>query len=436
MKKTIISIFICAILLATCALPACTENDVAQEEVTSVTVSAQMLKTEYLFAPEETESENSLHVVDAYYDDTDYYYCISLGTVLNVPLGDPEIIEYQANQVAFRRECTLTKITTRSVETSMSKVVSRLTYDDHVAGFNFSVEHEAGVAELFSNKVGLSLGMQFNSDTQTTTTSSTNTNKEETTLSESQTIELTFDRSCAPGTYRISRAKDYNVYAYAKKNIESGQIAIEYKAVPIDGFITLIEYTENDRLPNNSKRISDFEFDPQLINTLSAPTKAYPDTPKTDVIDYAPATLELKSTTDSVDVKDDSKDSYLEFDLSEVKEILRNHEGSKIVKISLSLYITEIDDGYQEVYLTNQSSPSYNWKDYTHQFSGDVLLYPKDDIETVAGKKGSGTFAADFKVNLTLLDLADKFYLFCGANGKKEDSWTASNAKITLTFAY
>ena len=238
----------------------------------SIVVTSEMLnEKQYFFAPEQSEPSNDTHcsIKDSYKDGSNYYYLLYLGTVYNVPLVEPEVVTYNAGSVNFKQEIVFTKITTKSLETTSNKVVSRLEYDNPIAGFEF----ELGVSELFKTKL-TSIGMDFNSNTTTTTDSASQSEKEETTISEMRTLALTIDSECPSGTYRICRAKDYKVYAFAELNTSTKQVRLSYKAVPCEGIITLIEYTSEKRFPQ-SERIEDFAFDANIIKTLPVPAKVF-----------------------------------------------------------------------------------------------------------------------------------------------------------------
>ncbi len=253
----------------------------------ALTVTAEMInEKQYCFAPAQSSDSSSFLVKDSYKDADNYYYLIYLGTVYNVPLVESEIITYNAESAGIRHELTFAKITTKSLETASSKVVSRLEYDSWFGGFDFGLK----IGELFS----FSIGLDVNTNTTTTTGSSSTKTAEETTVSETRTLELSLNRDCPFGTYRISRAKDYMVYAFAQKKLASDEICVSYKAVPCEGIINLIEYTQEKRFPASNK-IENFSFDGQLVKTLPTPAKTYGEITTPDPIDtfWTPITVTM-----------------------------------------------------------------------------------------------------------------------------------------------
>lgn len=432
------------IMILCIGLFACEDISDPKTYVENVIVTSETeMTSQYLFSSPSNTERTSLVVTDSYKDDEYYYYCVDLGIVKNVPVTTPQIYEYKTS-ATYHQTYTYTTINTRSIEKSTSTITSRLKYDNPIAGFNIANEAELGVFELFNAKVGYEFGMQFNSNSLTTTNSSSYINKDEESNSETKTVELTFDSSCQQGYYRICYARHYYIYAYITVDKATGEYTCDYVPVPQQANRLVFEYSFKDF--EESRKIDGFNFDEQRIADLPIPTKYASDNKSTNspVIELEiPQDFTLRPINrESVTLVDSTKDAYFEFDLSKVKQTMREYK-LKIVKFSISMHIKEDDNGWQEVYLVNESSPNYNWKDGWHKFDNSILIYSKTNIETVPGKKGEGDFSVDIKKDYNYIDLADRLYLFCGAHsssgwewigGGGNDKWTASNVVLKIYF--
>lgn len=86
--------------------------------------------------------------------------------------------------------------------------------------------------------------------------------------------------------------------------------------------------------------------------------------------------------------------------------------GFTKIKFTLTLNISEIEDGYQEVYIS------------THNTDYSDPLYKKTNIEHGSGKKDTTVWA--HKLENILIDLnncTETLYILYGANGKDSDDW-------------
>ena len=130
-------------------------------------------------------------------------------------------------------------------------------------------------------------------------------------------------------------------------------------------------------------------------------------------------------------VKDNSSGIFYELNIHSLKDILSNY-SLKIVAIRVKFNIQEHDDGYQEFYLANTKNT--RWKDNTHCWNDGELIVGEYAIETVPGKKGSGTFDKQYSVDLKAnnLPISERLYFYIGAHGSGGDDWTCSDLSITF----
>lgn len=131
-------------------------------------------------------------------------------------------------------------------------------------------------------------------------------------------------------------------------------------------------------------------------------------------------------------ITDDSKDAYVTFDVKSVKSMLSKY-NLKLTKIDISVYINEVNDGWQEIFLTKGKRS--NWSNNSHVFKNEDIIYQKTDVGTgPADTKDSGWFNASKDVGYTGANLPDYFYMYFGAHGNGEDDYNVSDISITLHF--
>ncbi|MDE6586359.1 MAG: hypothetical protein K2K80_06750 [Clostridia bacterium] len=232
-----------------------------------VVLSASILSDNlYLYQPNTKVTEDTPY--DLLYscrDNDNYYYGFDLGTVRNVIVDDNSYSIRYMGPANIKRTYVTSKVSSTSIENQSSWLEQRLEYDDKIAGW--SAEAEVGVFELFSAKASVS--NQYYSNTTTTTNSSGETVKQEVTVTESQSIEITFDSTCPYGEYRISHVMDYDVFVIATKAIKTGEITLKLMTLPRKGIIELYEYSDNGF---TDIKLPELDFDSSIINDLPVPT--------------------------------------------------------------------------------------------------------------------------------------------------------------------
>ena len=262
----IISLIIIGVVLSTVGCNANTDEDVPTGS-NGVVMSASILSDSlYIYQPNTKVTEDTPY--DLLYscrDNVNYYYGFDLGTVKNVIVDDnPYSIRYMG-PANIKRTYTTSKVSSTSIENQSSWLEQRLEYDDKIA--NDSWEVEGGIKDVFSLKASRST--QYYSNTTTTTNSSGETVRQEVTVTESQSIEITFDSTCPYGEYRISHVMDYDVFVIATKLIKTGEITLNLMTLPRKGIIELYEYSDNGF---SDIKLPELDFDSSIINDLPVPS--------------------------------------------------------------------------------------------------------------------------------------------------------------------
>lgn len=265
MKRTIV-IVLCMVICLLLTLTAC-NVDPPEDDV--VVVSADMLSNNlYEYNPNSNITEDIPY--DLRYscrDDENYYYGFGLGTIKNVIVDDnPYNTMRYMGPANIKTTYSTSKVSSTSIEKQSSWLKERLEYDDKLAGE--SGEGELGVLELFSVKAAGS--RQYYSNTTTTTNSAGEIVKQEVTVTESQSVEITFDDTCPYGDYRIIHVMDYDVFVIATKVIKTGEIKLNLLTLPKTGIIELYEYSENGF---EEIKLPELDFDSSIINNLPVPTE-------------------------------------------------------------------------------------------------------------------------------------------------------------------
>ena len=146
-----------------------------------------------------------------------------------------------------------------------------------------------------------------------------------------------------------------------------------------------------------------------------------------------PESLTLNADKKQVTVKDASTDSYVSFDLTELKNVMRLYNLS-ITEITLSFYDKCINEGWHEFYIVNQNNdgtPTFSWKNYTFSFREGEVLYSNDKFTTDDRNPKEGLITQTIKKTIKESNLAS-LYVFFGAHGNGDDDWIASDITIKV----
>ncbi len=210
-------------------------------------------------------------VYSAIDDDNNCYYFFDLGTIKNVPVDDGEIKSFRLS-AHMNTEYTFetTKVTSTSIEKQSSWIRERLVYDDKLAGESGSAEFGLGIPEVFELKLAATGSKQYYSNTNTTTNSDGTVETVEETVTESQTIKVTFDAESPLGDYRISNVMDYTVFVVVIEDA-NGDLTHYYMPMAQSGIYIRYEYSEDGF--TKALDIEDLSFDCSIVKSLTKPTE-------------------------------------------------------------------------------------------------------------------------------------------------------------------
>lgn len=126
----------------------------------------------------------------------------------------------------------------------------------------------------------------------------------------------------------------------------------------------------------------------------------------------------LKITSDSA-----SKNSYDTINLNSCfgySLSVYKAGGATKIKFDITVYISEIDDGYQEIYLCRYAQSSN-------------AVWSNTKIEHGSGHKDSSNWAHKFSVTVSLDSCNNTMYMNYGANGKFSNDWYRNSIEIRMT---
>lgn len=239
-----------------------------------------------------TGKKQTYEIVDSFQKGGKHYYALKIGVMKNVVVDDmPRIIRYTGD-VNVHSSYTTSKVTSTAIEKQTSWLNERLEYDNRQAGYSWNVEvgstwgvEVAGIGASGGFNIGAGGSEQYYSNTTTTTNSQGETVKQEVIVTESQTVEIQFDKSCPVGDYRLSHVVDADVFAIVEKDPITGAISFDVKTLPLKGLIELYEYSENgfqdikpDKITLDLSRVGDLPV-PQRVETEKKPDDGKQDPP-------------------------------------------------------------------------------------------------------------------------------------------------------------
>lgn len=115
--------------------------------------------------------------------------------------------------------------------------------------------------------------------------------------------------------------------------------------------------------------------------------------------------------------------------------------GYRSLKVTVTLEISEKNDGYQYIFLYKNKNCNSN--DVSLDSLWDQYIKGEDDSdpnclygyrhEHTAGKVDTSWATVTFEKTVMLSDLKDDLYLRYGASGKDEDTWYNKNVVVTVT---
>ena len=249
------------------------DSNKTDEESGSIEATAFVTTEELKFTANKNISTTNPYglVYSAIDDDNNCYYFFELGTIKNVPVDDGENKSFRLS-AHMNTEYTFetTKVTSTSIEKQSSWVRERLVYDDKLAGESGSAEFGLGIPKVFELKLAASGSRQYYSNTNTTTNSDGTVETLEETVTESQSIKVTFDTESPLGDYRISNVMDYTVFVVVIEDI-NGELTHYYMPMAQSGIYIRYEYSADGF--TKSLDFDDLSFDCTIVRSLEKPTE-------------------------------------------------------------------------------------------------------------------------------------------------------------------
>ena len=248
MKKTIISIFICAILLATCALSACTthntdvgnasenaqhsglnDNTSNQNDNASSTSSTIYVDQQLHLGPSEMKQVKSVSspvLKSSYQDGEFYYYLFYLGQITNVPLDQSGsfLIEWDPS---------------KKLDVSIKTKTSKLSSDQIATTSSNTVKEAVSLSGTLSSKLSVKAGTKNNnvaaeyaasiSESMSSSQSFSESYSRAAHFSEENAIERTvvFSENSPKGMYGYCTTAVLDMYAFVVKDPVNDEYSVK-----------------------------------------------------------------------------------------------------------------------------------------------------------------------------------------------------------------
>lgn len=410
------------------------------------TQSGEVLNKRYSTVKNSTATD--LESINSYYDDNFYYYYFYLGEVNDVPLqAATEVPYYHYTGNYYTKAFKTTKTTTQSVEDACTTAVTNTTT------FSSTKEINAGinVKVATTTEAKLSYGIATASASQTVefgvnveagysrtkgtndTTSRTNSYKQVATNSETteETTGFEFTSESKIGYYRYIMTGSVDVYTvviYSK----SDETYYLKTLTEVISFGFSFDYSESSRFDDNQCGALDFDY--SIINDLKEPTE--PLVEKTDELPLKG--LSGSIVTEKADFYVDTT-TYLIHDTGYYGLADRNHETIDMSEYSdyfsknylfcfaVTLNISKVDSGYQEIYLYN------NYKTTSKEVEISTAISSYGLVRGSIMTHSSGAYNHYISWTVRGDELEDIMYIRYDAQGNDEDDWYKNSIFVGLT---
>ena len=117
------------------------------------------------------------------------------------------------------------------------------------------------------------------------------------------------------------------------------------------------------------------------------------------------------------------------------------HAGYQTLTVTVSLDVSEVNDGYQYVFLYKDTSCPATEPDglldavdqFVNGSPDDTALLHPHKFEHTPGAKDTNWATETFTVQIPITKLEENLYIRYGASGSEEDDWLNKNVTVTLT---
>lgn len=214
--------------------------------------------------------------VTSFYDDNNNYWIFDMGVLVDMPLDDVfEYFKYTGGNVQHRY--TVTRTEAETVRTATQEAAS------HSSNWSTSDSQSIGIKLDFGWNFNVEAGVSHvrnEGESDTLSWSKSFERCEEKSITEEQSVVITFDDDCPAGYYSYRYIGAVDVYAAIIQNRNTKEFSIStYTKVRAFGYS--LDY-DPDSLRFDNYDDSKLEFDFSLLNGLKAPTK-YIEFPQTQV---------------------------------------------------------------------------------------------------------------------------------------------------------
>lgn len=447
MKKKLFSIvllLLCAITL----LSACNLGNFGNNN-TVVAQSGRVPNKRY----STKKGNNTSKPVKSFYDDNYYYYYFYLGGISDVPLqAATEVPYYHYTGNYYTKEFESTKTTSTSVENACITAVTNTTTlsktGDIKVGISYkaATEMEAGlssgmasasakVSAEFSESV--EFGLSLTSATSATQ-SRNDTYKEVATKSETTTEKTKFEftTDSKVGYYRYIMTGSVDVYTVVIYSIKDETYYFR-TLTEVMSYGYSFDFSESARFDDN--KCGSLEFDCSLINNLQKPTELL--TSNGDSSDANPPAA--KPNTNILPTKNVCKNStgytvtdkgvyglaQNNYDVVDLTGCSKYFNGDYLFRFAVTLKVSKIDAGYQEIYLYSGTENTGKTVDLSTAIADYGLI--RGSIMT--HESGAYDHHIYWDVSGDELKNCTNAYIRYDASGNGSDSWNKNAISVDVT---
>ncbi len=378
--------------------------------------SSNLLDGKYVATPVSAMPAGTQTKTD-FRDDNYYYYIFYLGKLENVPLQTPDQYQYyRYSGNNYTRSFTTTYAETQTIEEQSSYATSVTEEQYHEASVTAGIEVTASAGAIFAKAettVSVETGYTggWNKSTNDTWTNSY-TKAETFSVENAETIEFSFDSSCAEGYYRYILFGTLDVYTVVIYDPATEQYELNtFSVIVAQGFD--LDYSASSTF--DDYEIPELPLEPSLLENLGyQPETYYSANELPPPGGNQPGALKVKYQTvfnianGQRDKKVTDNDGVLDYVTCDFDIEALKTAGYTSFNLRITFDIKEVNDGYQDLWIMkNHTRYGTEW----HHQQYDHL--------------GGGSWGIGYEANKTIAinDFANQFTLHWGANGQKTDTW-------------
>lgn len=421
MRKKIFSVVLllmCAVML----LSACDLGNFGNGNDNIIAQSGRVPNRRY----STKKGDNPSEPIKSFYDDNYYYYYFYLGEISDVPLQE----EYEYEQYTgtpYTVEFETTKTTATSVENSCTTAATKTTTWTSTASVNVG-----GTFEKILGFIDINLELGFSMSTgRTQSQCRTDSYTAVATKSESATKKAKFEftKDSQIGYYRYIMTGVVKVYTVAIYSIEENAYYLETLTEVVNSGYSF-DYSTSPTFDDNN--YGSLEFDYSAVNNLKAPTEPlYPDEPlkpSRNIVENNKNVCKnsTKYTVTETGVYGLAQKSY---DTINLEKFSKYFDGDYLFRFAVTLNVSKIDNGYQEIYLYSGTESTGK----TVDISTAVADYGLIRGSIMTHESGAYDHHIYWDVSGNELKNCTTAYIRYDASGNGSDSWNKNAISVDLT---